>query len=313
MKESNYFSHDFGARNDPKLLELQMEMGGQGLAIWWCLVEMLWENDGYLPLNYKTIAFSLRWASEADVKRVVEDFGLFTQDDEKFWNRSALSRIEKRNSATEAKREGGRRRAAQVSGQEKQDTSSIPAAYLQDSCSIAKANLKDTSSIPAAINKYIYKDINKESSSSIACAPAREQEQESVFELFFFKNFQNPAKEVERFFNYYNGNGWKWSDGKPVASVDAVARQWKPEDKDPRFADSVLGWFRKIYAVSMTEAKGWESRDLLKNIARAELKGSVLKIWMTTKSWSIALYEFVHGHGLDEDLNIDYKFINGKE
>ena len=45
MKDSNYFSHDFGARNDPKLIELQMEMGGQGLAIFWCIVEMLWEME----------------------------------------------------------------------------------------------------------------------------------------------------------------------------------------------------------------------------------------------------------------------------
>ena len=87
MKEGgNYFSHDYGARNDPKLLELQMEMGGQGLAIWWCLVEMLWENEGYLPRNFKSIAFSLHWAQAEEVQKVVEGFGLFEWDDERFWN-----------------------------------------------------------------------------------------------------------------------------------------------------------------------------------------------------------------------------------
>ena len=58
MKDLQYMTHDLGARNDPKLISLQMAMGGQGLAIFWCLVEMLWENDGYLPTDYEAIAFS---------------------------------------------------------------------------------------------------------------------------------------------------------------------------------------------------------------------------------------------------------------
>ena len=65
MKDLPYITHDLGARNDPKLLDLQMEMGGQGLAIFWCIVEMLWENDGYIPANFKSIAFSLRRAQRS--------------------------------------------------------------------------------------------------------------------------------------------------------------------------------------------------------------------------------------------------------
>ena len=68
MKDLQYITHDLGARNDPKLLKLQMEMGGQGLAIFWCLVEMLWENDGYLPTDYDALAFNLRWATAPEVE-----------------------------------------------------------------------------------------------------------------------------------------------------------------------------------------------------------------------------------------------------
>ena len=55
MKELPYITHDFGARNDPKLMDLQMEMGGQGLGIFWCLVEMLWENGGTIPANLRPV------------------------------------------------------------------------------------------------------------------------------------------------------------------------------------------------------------------------------------------------------------------
>ena len=92
MKDLQYITHDLGARNDPKLLKLQMKQGGKGLGTYWCLVEMLWENDGYLPTDYEAIAFALRWADASEVKDVVENYGLFEQAAGRFWSRSAPGR-----------------------------------------------------------------------------------------------------------------------------------------------------------------------------------------------------------------------------
>ena len=94
MKDIPYLTHNLGARNDPKLLELQIDMGGKGLGLYWCIVEMLWENGGYLPAKYKNIAFSLPWATAEDVEHVVTGFGLFEVDGERFWSKAALERIE---------------------------------------------------------------------------------------------------------------------------------------------------------------------------------------------------------------------------
>ena len=93
MKDLPYITHDIGARNDPKLMDLQMDMGGQGLAIFWCLIEMLWENDGYIPANFKSIAFSLRWCKAAEVEKVVTGYALFEIEDGRIFSRSALRRI----------------------------------------------------------------------------------------------------------------------------------------------------------------------------------------------------------------------------
>ncbi len=51
-RETYYFSHDYGARNDPKILELRAEYGLQGLGLYWCIVETLAEaEDGYINLR----------------------------------------------------------------------------------------------------------------------------------------------------------------------------------------------------------------------------------------------------------------------
>ena len=68
-KEAFYFTHDYNARNDLKIQEMMMDMGCEGIGIYWCIVEMLYENGGKLPLAYtKNIAWSLHLdTNECDV------------------------------------------------------------------------------------------------------------------------------------------------------------------------------------------------------------------------------------------------------
>ena len=48
-KETFYFSHDYNARNDPKILELRSEYGMEGVGIYWCIIETLAEDEnGYI-------------------------------------------------------------------------------------------------------------------------------------------------------------------------------------------------------------------------------------------------------------------------
>lgn len=44
-KDSYYFSHDFNARNDEKILELRATFGAEGYGIFWMLVETMAENE----------------------------------------------------------------------------------------------------------------------------------------------------------------------------------------------------------------------------------------------------------------------------
>lgn len=103
MKE--YFSHDYNARNDKKLIKLFMKHGVSGIGIYWCIVEMLYEESGYLNIDeYERIAFELRIEYDV-VKSVIQEFELFDFDSEKFWSNSAISRLDQRMLKSEKARE----------------------------------------------------------------------------------------------------------------------------------------------------------------------------------------------------------------
>lgn len=109
-KDTFYFSHDFSSRNDPKLQELQMVHGMAGIGVFWCLVEMLHEQDGYLMLSQcKSYAFALRVDCDL-IKSIVSDFALFQNDGERFWSESALERIQERKAKSKKARESANSR-----------------------------------------------------------------------------------------------------------------------------------------------------------------------------------------------------------
>jgi len=92
----NYFSHDEGARNDPKLVKVLMRLGQAGKGVYWDLVEMLYEQNGYLLLSEcDSYAFALRTDCEL-INSLINDFNLFENDGERFWSNTALRRLEAR-------------------------------------------------------------------------------------------------------------------------------------------------------------------------------------------------------------------------
>ena len=107
-KDTYFFPHDFGARNDPKLQDVVMNLGQEGIGIYWGIIEMLYEQGGSLALDkINTISFQLH-ASKETVQKVVNDFGLFKNDGVDFWSDSVNRRLNKREEIA-----GKRRNAAQ--------------------------------------------------------------------------------------------------------------------------------------------------------------------------------------------------------
>ena len=93
-RETFYFSHDYNARNDPKLQKVLMKLGQEGKGVYWDLIEMLYEQGGYLLLSdCDSYAFQLRTQCDCITKLINGDFELFKKDDEKFWSESVLKRL----------------------------------------------------------------------------------------------------------------------------------------------------------------------------------------------------------------------------
>ncbi|MGI4864172.1 MAG: DUF4373 domain-containing protein [Janthinobacterium lividum] len=133
-----YFSHDEGARNDPKLVKVLMRLGQAGKGVYWDLVEMLYEQGGYLPLaEVESYAFALRTDPEL-VTKLINDFGLFSQDAERFWSESVLDRMHLRTAKSERRAAAGAK-----GGKARAEREAIAKAALEQPLSNAQAMLEN--------------------------------------------------------------------------------------------------------------------------------------------------------------------------
>ena len=92
---SEYFSHDYDAREDEKIMDLMGEMGWAGYGLFWGLIELLYKNKGKMRTQYERIAFALNSHPDS-VKSVIENFGLFTIRYDFFSSKSVNARLKKR-------------------------------------------------------------------------------------------------------------------------------------------------------------------------------------------------------------------------
>jgi len=101
---NNYFSHDYNSRNDKKLVTISMKFGLEAIGAFWCIVEMLFEEGGYLSITeYERITFELR-TSEELVKYLIHDSLLFENDGVRFWSNTAIDRLKLRAEKSEKAR-----------------------------------------------------------------------------------------------------------------------------------------------------------------------------------------------------------------
>lgn len=103
VKDTFYFSHDYNARNDPKIKRLLAKHGMAGLGIFWAIIEDLYNNANALPTDYDSIAFDLR-TDKSIIESVIKDFDLFVIDQFDFGSTSVERRLNERNAKSEKAR-----------------------------------------------------------------------------------------------------------------------------------------------------------------------------------------------------------------
>jgi hypothetical protein len=111
MKDAYYFQHDSNAQNDPKLLMVLEQLGCEGIGIYWMLLEVLREQDGYRYPLAAVSALARRWyTSKEKVLSVITQYSLFTvHGEEFFFSESFCRRMEYIDNRRRVLSEAGKR------------------------------------------------------------------------------------------------------------------------------------------------------------------------------------------------------------
>ena len=82
----------------------------EGIGIYWCIIEMLYEQNGSIPLvNIESIAFELHLDCER-IKIVLQKYDLFKFKDDIFYSESVMRRLKVRNKKSSGARESALKR-----------------------------------------------------------------------------------------------------------------------------------------------------------------------------------------------------------
>lgn len=143
-KVNNYFSHDFNARNDIKLKKVIANLGIQGIGLYWCIIECLYENDGYLSFDdIDLLSYELRTDKDL-ILNLIENFDLFKKNNKnKFYSQSVLNRLEEIESKSRKNRENALKRWNKNDTNEMQTESNSTATALQPQCYIKEKIIKE--------------------------------------------------------------------------------------------------------------------------------------------------------------------------
>lgn len=106
------FAHEFGARNNTQLKIIRLYHGMAGIGIYWCIIEILYENGGEFPMEDIDVMASAFGCESSVVRSIVCDFNLFVVDGGVFWSQEIKDTLEHRQKVSAARSAAGRKGGA---------------------------------------------------------------------------------------------------------------------------------------------------------------------------------------------------------
>lgn len=220
-----FFKHDLGARNDPKLLRLAMRHGMAGIGTYWCLVEMMYEQGGSIPVDdIDSIAYSLR----VDVSIILDivEIGLFEINDDHLTNsriREFVLSVEaissKRKAAINARWAKHREShmnsncsSPEIQMENKSDTNVL---HMNNTCNTEKRKEEIE-------NK---KENNKEKAKPSRFVPP------TLSEVSDYISSMGYRIDPEHFIAYYESNGWMVGRNR-MKSWKAALTNWEKKNNE---------------------------------------------------------------------------------
>jgi hypothetical protein len=129
-KETYFFRHDYNARNDNKISALISDHGAAGYGIYWCIVEMLHEEENHKlqdkELTFRALAKQMSTSVEL-IKAIVNDcstvYELLIVEDGFFYSNRVFKNIERRHEISESRSKAGKASAEKRAKRGKNSTS----------------------------------------------------------------------------------------------------------------------------------------------------------------------------------------------
>jgi hypothetical protein len=110
MNKSLYFSHDYTASDDVKILFLRQSLGMEGVGIFWYIIERMAQAGGRLPLKIIPVLSMQMQVTETKVQGVVNNFELFEIEEHDFFSRRLMETIDLRKTLQDAGLKGAAKR-----------------------------------------------------------------------------------------------------------------------------------------------------------------------------------------------------------
>lgn len=117
---------------------------------------------------------------------------------------------------------------------------------------------------------------NESNSFRAIAREAADAEKEIFQEIFFWRNFKNPAGEAERFMSYNSEKGWK-ALNTPEKRRAAASESWTPNDGGPRVNEKFLSMWGALYGRIKGEFPH-VARDMLHDGCRCTVANGVISI-----------------------------------
>ena len=204
-KNTYYFTHDYNAHNDTKILYLRQDLGMEGYGIYWYLIESLADSGGILPLKILPVLARQMDCTLVKVEGIIRNYELFEINENQFFSQRLLSHLDVRKALSEAGKQGANNRWN--NGVANGVAIDHPNAKERKGKEIKgkEKKVKNTEFIPPSLSE----------------AKA------------YFKESGYTEASAERFFNYYNISNWVDSKGNKVKNwkSKAIAIWFKDENK----------------------------------------------------------------------------------
>jgi len=105
--EKQWFKHNIGSRNDPKLVELELKFGCRGRLLFWDIVELIFEQQGDIPDDGKHGYILKVLNKNSDTNEIIDymiEQNLFYIKDGLLQSRNANEQLKKQRNITKQRK-----------------------------------------------------------------------------------------------------------------------------------------------------------------------------------------------------------------